>query len=55
MSSSSGPGMDKPVLMVGLACYDVVNVVASYPAEDTDQKSLDQYWLRCAAPPESAF
>lgn len=28
---------------MGLACLDVINVVADYPKEDTDQRSLDQY------------
>ncbi|XP_030830443.1 ketohexokinase [Strongylocentrotus purpuratus] len=30
------------LLIVGLACVDIVNVAAVYPTEDTDQKLLDQ-------------
>ena len=33
----------KPVLCVGLVCLDQVTVVDKFPAEDTDQRSIDQY------------
>ena len=32
----------KPVLCVGLVCLDQVTVVAAFPQEDTDQRSIDQ-------------
>ncbi len=31
---------------MGLACFDVIHVVRSYPLEDTDQRSVDQYLSR---------
>lgn len=34
------------ILSVGLVCLDVVHVVKSYPVEDSDQRSLDQYYSR---------
>ena len=30
-------------MTVGLACLDVINIVQSYPIEDSDQRSLDQH------------
>ena len=33
----------KPVLCAGLVCQDQVTVVTSFPREDTDMRSLDQY------------
>ena len=33
----------KPVLCAGLVCLDQVTVVTSFPREDTDMRSLDQY------------
>ena len=33
----------KPVLCVGLVCLDQVTVVDTFPKEDTDQRSIDQY------------
>ena len=33
----------KPVLCAGLVCLDQVTVVTSFPQEDTDMRSLDQY------------
>ena len=33
----------QPVLCVGLVCLDQVTVVDKFPAEDTDQRSIDQY------------
>ncbi len=33
----------KKILFVGLLCYDAVHVVPSYPLEDSDQRSQDQY------------
>ena len=38
--------MEKPVLCVGLVCLDDVIVVNSFPKEDTDQRSVDQYKSR---------
>ncbi len=40
MASSDG---GKKIVCVGLACLDVVHVVASYPPEDTDLRTADQY------------
>ncbi len=40
------PRGEKKILSVGLVCLDVVNVVRSYPLEDTDQRSVDQYHFR---------
>jgi len=36
----------KRVLCVGLVCLDEVNVVKSYPIEDTDQRSIERYTAR---------
>jgi len=36
----------KPVLCVGLVCLDQVTVVDTFPKEDTDQRSIDQYKVR---------
>ena len=36
----------KRVLCVGLVCLDEINVVSSYPIEDTDQRSVDRYTAR---------
>ena len=36
----------KRILSVGLVCWDVVHVVRSFPLEDTDQRSVDQYSSR---------
>ena len=33
----------KPVLCAGLVCLDQVTLVTSFPREDTDMRSLDQY------------
>ncbi|XP_041466928.1 ketohexokinase-like isoform X2 [Lytechinus variegatus] len=33
---------NRKLLIVGLACVDIVNVAAGYPTEDTDQRLLDQ-------------
>ena len=44
MSEKASP--KKRILSVGLVCLDVVNVVRSYPVEDTDQRTLDQYSSR---------
>ncbi|XP_059094891.1 ketohexokinase-like [Tigriopus californicus] len=51
-SSASSRGMssssiqEKRILCVGLVCLDVVHVVKSYPVEDSDQRSVDQYASR---------
>lgn len=37
---------NKRILCVGLVCLDEVNVVGSYPVEDSDQRSLDRYTRR---------
>ena len=37
---------EKKVLCVGLTCLDIVTDVASYPIEDTDQRSIGQSWRR---------
>lgn len=37
---------EKRMLCVGLVCLDVVHVVKSYPVEDSDQRSVDQYSSR---------
>lgn len=37
---------EKPVLFVGLACVDIVNVCSSYPVEDSDQRTVDCYRQR---------
>ena len=37
---------EKKVLCVGLTCLDIVTDVASYPVEDTDQRSIGQSWRR---------
>ncbi|CAG2056565.1 unnamed protein product [Timema podura] len=34
------------ILCVGLACLDFIQVVRDYPAEDSDQRSLDHKWQR---------
>ena len=37
------------VLCVGLVCLDLVTVVESFPKEDTDMRSKDQYRVtRCS-------
>ncbi|XP_072037867.1 ketohexokinase-like [Amphiura filiformis] len=36
----------KKVLMVGLACLDIVNVSDGFPAEDTDVRLKEQIWSR---------
>ncbi|XP_071853979.1 ketohexokinase-like isoform X2 [Apostichopus japonicus] len=36
----------KKILMVGLACLDLVNVVDSYPIEDQDMRVESQRWCR---------
>ena len=36
---------EKKVLCVGLTCLDIVTDVASYPVEDTDQRSIGQEWV----------
>ena len=33
---------EKKVLCVGLTCLDIVTDVASFPVEDTDQRSIGQ-------------
>ena len=38
--------MMKPVLCAGLVCLDQVTVVTSFPREDTDMRSMDQYRVR---------
>lgn len=38
--------MAKKILVVGLACVDIISVVTEYPEEDTDQRVLDYYWQR---------
>ena len=37
---------EKRVLCVGLVCLDEVNVVKSFPIEDTDQRSVERYIAR---------
>ncbi|XP_048371879.1 ketohexokinase isoform X5 [Sphaerodactylus townsendi] len=37
---------EKPILCVGLVCLDIISVVESYPAEDTDTRCLSQRWQR---------
>ena len=32
----------KKILCVGLVCYDIVNVVASFPTEDTQTRTIEQ-------------
>ena len=34
------------ILCVGLTCVDLINVVASYPKEDSDNRCLRQRWSR---------
>ena len=36
----------KRILSVGLVCLDTVNVVKTFPVEDTDQRTVDQYQAR---------
>ncbi|XP_025908760.1 ketohexokinase, partial [Nothoprocta perdicaria] len=36
----------KRILCVGLVCLDVISVVETYPAEDTDTRCLSQRWQR---------
>ncbi|XP_063397529.1 ketohexokinase-like [Mytilus trossulus] len=38
--------MSKRILVVGLACVDIISVVQDYPVEDSDQRVLDYYWQR---------
>lgn len=38
--------MDKKILVVGLACCDIISIVSEYPEEDSDQRVLDYYWQR---------
>ncbi|XP_052073739.1 ketohexokinase-like [Mytilus californianus] len=38
--------MSKRILVVGLACADIISVVQDYPEEDSDQRVLDYYWQR---------
>ena len=33
----------KPVLCAGLVCLDQVTMVTTFPREDTDMRSLNQY------------
>ncbi|CBY30849.1 unnamed protein product [Oikopleura dioica] len=37
---------DKRILCVGLTCLDIVTEVASFPKEDTDQRSAGMSWRR---------
>jgi hypothetical protein len=30
--------MDKKILVVGLACCDIISIVSEYPEEDSDQR-----------------
>ncbi|RUS73692.1 hypothetical protein EGW08_018554, partial [Elysia chlorotica] len=42
-TASQGNGK---VMCVGLACIDLVNVVASFPQEDSDKRGERYYWQR---------
>ena len=38
----------KPILCAGLVCLDQVTLVSSFPREDTDMRSLNQYKVNTA-------
>uniref|UniRef100_A0A8B9V8F1 Ketohexokinase n=1 Tax=Anas zonorhyncha TaxID=75864 RepID=A0A8B9V8F1_9AVES len=40
------PAAEKRILCVGLVCLDIISVVETYPAEDTDTRCLSQRWQR---------
>ncbi|XP_076243082.1 ketohexokinase [Calliopsis andreniformis] len=44
-SSASGSSQQK-ILCVGLTCLDIVQTCRQYPAEDSDQRSLECKWQR---------
>uniref|UniRef100_A0A8D0HCP3 Ketohexokinase n=1 Tax=Sphenodon punctatus TaxID=8508 RepID=A0A8D0HCP3_SPHPU len=37
---------EKRILCIGLVCLDIISVVESYPAEDTDTRCCSQRWQR---------
>ncbi|NXN97701.1 KHK Ketohexokinase, partial [Rhinopomastus cyanomelas] len=37
---------EKRIMCVGLVCLDIISVVRSYPAEDSDSRCLSQRWQR---------
>ena len=45
-TSAVVPSAPSGILCVGLTCVDLVSVVTSYPAEDSDNRCLRQYWSR---------
>ncbi|XP_060789805.1 ketohexokinase-like isoform X2 [Neoarius graeffei] len=36
----------KKILCVGLVCLDIINVVDTFPEEDTDTRCVSQRWQR---------
>ncbi|KZC06949.1 PREDICTED: ketohexokinase-like [Dufourea novaeangliae] len=44
-SSTTEPSQQK-ILCVGLTCLDIVQACRQYPAEDTDQRSVEYRWQR---------
>ncbi|XP_070533244.1 ketohexokinase-like isoform X2 [Ptychodera flava] len=37
---------EKGILLVGLACLDIINIMESFPEEDTDSRCREQHWQR---------
>ena len=45
----------KPVLCAGLVCLDQVTMVTTFPREDTDMRSLNQYKVSIATVTHSSL
>lgn len=46
IESNSSKGGKRRILLIGLCCFDVVNVCNSYPREDSDNVAIDQFIRR---------